>query len=339
MIKIHILHAGIAHKSPYFYNFCKELEKFDDFSYVIDPNLPNTRPEGNGIIYFNRLKRYYDSYDISSAQTFLESIDNLKNMGWKIVFTLHNFFPIDRDITKIDEYVTSEFIKKCDIVFTLSEFMKKSIEKNYSISVINHGMGFNKLDGDFDNKLLKDFQIDNHKFTFTFVGNIYKYKMLDKVIDAINALDGCQLIIGGIEPKNSGVNLQSLIEGNEKITYIPGFIGESDWKTMANITDAFINIYDLNYPQFKYGFFPSNFINIYNTGIQCISPSHEIIRELMPDEQMIYYDQSDTSGLINAMRYAINRGKIKVENNTLKMYDWEKMMLVFLENCRKLFEV
>ena len=35
MINIHILHAGIAHKSPYFYNFCKELEKFDDFSYVM----------------------------------------------------------------------------------------------------------------------------------------------------------------------------------------------------------------------------------------------------------------------------------------------------------------
>ena len=146
MLEIHILHAGITHPSPYFYNFCLNLDKYAEIKYTIDPNLPTNAPKDNGIIYFNRLKRFYDSDDINSVDSFLEKIKYLKSIGWKIVWTVHNFFPIDRTITNVDEFITEEFIKKCDLVFTLSEYLKQQIKNIYEINAINHGMGFNKLD-------------------------------------------------------------------------------------------------------------------------------------------------------------------------------------------------
>ena len=335
MITLYILHAGITHPSPYFYNFCKELKSYHNYKYIVNPNLPVCPPEDKGIIYFNRLKRFYDSNDMQTAKDFLNKIDDLKSNNWKIVWTLHNFFPIDRNITLIDEYVTKEFINKCDLVFTLSDCLKNNIKKYYGINAINHGMGFNLLDKDFNNNLVKNFE--TNKFVFTFIGNIYEYKMLDYVITNFNKLDNCILIIAGKEPKNAYVNIEKLIKKNKNIKFYDGFIRDDDWKKLSYITDSFINIYDLNFPAFKYGFFPSNFINIYNTGIQCISPRCKEIEEMMNENQMIYYSFTDKDGLLNAMKYAISRKYNKLNNNVNERYNWSNVVSCFTKNCERLF--
>ena len=335
MLEIHILHAGITHPSPYFYNFCLNLDKYAEIKYTIDPNLPTNAPKDKGIIYFNRLKRFYDSDDINSVDSFLEKIKYLKSIGWKIVWTVHNFFPIDRTITNVDEFITEEFIKKCDLVFTLSEYLKQQIKNIYGINAINHGMGFNKLDNRFNNNLVNNFKKD--KFVYTFVGNIYKYKMLDKIVENFNKIDNAYLIIAGKESKNAHVDVENLIIKNKNIFFFNGFIGSEDWKKLENITDVFVNIYDLDLPAFKYGFFPSNYINIYNTGIKCISPRHKAIEEMMDEEQMIYYDFHDKNGLLIAMKYAKNNDLCILENNVNNKYNWDKVIECFVENCMRLF--
>ena len=339
MITIHILHAGITHQSPYFYNFCKYLGKFDDFNYIINPNLPQTSPDGNGIIYFNRLKRFYDSSDIKTAISFLKQIKDKKMQGWKIVMTLHNFFPIDREITDVDKYVTKHFLNECDLVFTLSEYLKNSIKKNYGIVAINHGMGYNFLDGPFNNNLVR--KIKKDKFVFTFVGNIYHYKMLDDVINTFNKINlsnNAYLIIAGTEAKNANVHIEELINDNQNIIFFNGFIGENDWLKLSEMTDVFISLYDISLPAFKYGFFPSNYINIYKTGKPCISPKHELFSEMMDDRQMIYYNFSDKKGLMNAMNYAMNHKIKKLNNDVYKRYNWDKQIEIFTQNVRRLYE-
>lgn len=339
MITIYILHAGISHPSPYFYNFCKQLDKINDFNYIINPELPDKPPKGKGIIYFNRLKRFYNSEDKESSLLFLNKIDKLKKNGWKIVWTIHNFFPIDRDISEIDYFIVKEFIKKCDLVFTLTDYMKKSIFKNYNVDAINHGMGFNRLDNSFDKGIVK--KENYNKFVFTFVGNIYKYKMLDSVIKTFDKLDNSLLIIAGKESANANVNIKQLIKDKKNIIYIDGFIGESDWETLSEMTDCFVNLYDLSLPAFKYGFFPSNFINIYYYGNRCISPKHEIIEEIIPNKQMIYYEFGDSKGLLEAMKRVMKQGKVNHKKNKKAKvkYNWGNTIDIFTRNCRKLFEV
>jgi len=336
MIRVHILHAGISHPSPYFYNFIKQLDKYEDFNYVISPCLPEDSPNDKGIIYFNRLKRFYDSNDINTAEKFIEIIKKKKNQGWKIVMTLHNFFPIDREKTDVDEYITKEFLELCDAVFTLSEYLKKSIKIHYGIEAINHGMGYNLLDGPFDNGLVKDFVKD--RFVFTFVGNIYPYKMLDKIIETFNKVDNAYLIIAGKESKNAKVNVEKLIDNNPNIKFFNGFIGKKDWIKLSEITDAFISLYDIKMKAFEYGLFPSNYINIYSTGIPCISPRHESISELIDDEQMIYYNFDDKDGLLNAMNFVMSHKIKRLKNNVYKRYSWDKQIEIFVETVRRLYE-
>ena len=335
-IKVWILHAGIDHPSPYFYNFCSELNAYENYEYVVNPDLPLEEKVKNGIIYFNRLKRFYNNNDIETANELLNNIDCLKQNGWKIVWTLHNFFPIDRNLNYVDEYVTSEFIKKCDLVFTLSEYMKNSIKKHFNINAINHGIGTSKLNNNYMNSKVNKIKKSN-KFTFTFIGNIYKYKMLDQVIKSFDKMKECRLIIAGREAKNANVNINHLIGNNKNIIYVNEFIDENDWKQLSKVTDVFVSIYDLKFPAFKYGFFPSNYINIAKTGIRCIAPKSDIIEEIICKEQLITYDFDDKNGLYDAMLKA----KSSVFNNVFvnQKYNcsWKETVNKFVNGCNKLF--
>ncbi len=335
-IKVWILHAGIEHPSPYFYNFCFELNTYENYEYIVNPELPLKEKIDKGIIYFNRLKRFYNNDNIETANEFLNNIDYLKQKGWKIVWTLHNFFPIDRKINYVDEYVTSEFIKKCDLVFTLSEYMKKSVKEHFDINAINHGIGINKLNNNYINPKIKEIKKSN-EFTFTFIGNIYKYRMLDQVIKSFDKMKDCRLIIAGREAKNANVNINYLIGNNKNIIYINAFVDENDWKELARVTDAFVSLYDLRFPAFKYGFFPSNYINIAKTGIRCISPRSDIIEEMISKEQLITYDFDDKNGLYNAMLKAKSSVSNKVNVDQKYNYSWKETVDKFVNSCNKLF--
>ena len=336
-ITLWILHAGIEHPSPYFYNFCKSLKKYDSYEYFINPELPLEKRVNKGIVYFNRLKRFYKSDSLESAKSFLKNIDTLKSNGWKIVWTLHNFYPIDRTITEVDEYVTNEFIKKCDIVFTVSKYMRNSIKKHFNINAINHGVGIIQMDNHSVNDEVKRLR-RSYKFTFTFIGNIYKYKMVDKIIDAFKKLDNCRLIIAGTESKNAFVNTKELVKDNDNIIFINKYIDCNDWNKLSSVTDCFVSLYDLNLPAFKYGFFPSNYTSIAKTGIKCISPKSKIIEEMMYSDQMIYYDFNSSDGLFNAMNKATILKNTKVSPRYKYNYEWESVLKTFTEHCNKLFK-
>lgn len=339
MITLYILHAGITHPSPYFYNFCKTLEKYNDFNYIINPNLPITYPKGKSIIYFNRLKRFYDSNNINTAKQFLKEIKALKQMGWKIVWTIHNFFPIDRDITEVDDYIVKEFLKLCDIVFTLSNYMQKSIKLHYNVNAINHGMGTNILDSTFNNDLVEINVSLKNSFVFTFIGNIYKYKQLDYLIKSFRKLDNCYLIIAGKEPKNSKVNINKLINNCNNIIRYDGFIGDEDWNKIESVTNVFINLYDIDFPSFKYGFFPSNCIKIYNSGIPCISPDSEIIKELIPKKQLILFDPKNDNLSEIMLEVLNNKEKYKkISTIDLNKYSWNNVLKIFTNAVKGVFD-
>ena len=173
---------------------------------------------------------------------------------------------------------------------------------------------------------------------FTFVGNIYPYKMLDKIIETFNKVDNAYLIIAGKESKNAKVNVEKLIDNNPNIKFFNGFIGKKDWIKLSEITDAFISLYDIKMKAFEYGLFPSNYINIYSTGIPCISPRHESISELIDDEQMIYYNFDDKDGLLNAMNFVMSHKIKRLKNNVYKRYSWDKQIEIFVETVRRLYE-
>ncbi len=125
-----------------------------------------------------------------------------------------------------------------------------------------------------------------------------------------------------------------MLKNNTTLIY---FIDKNDWKELSKITDVFISIYDLKFPAFKYGFFPSNYINIAKTGIKCISPKSDIIEELICKEQLITYNFDSENGLYNAMLKAKSLVYTKVYIEQKYNYSWKETVSKFVNGCNKLF--
>ncbi len=340
-MELYILHAGLTHPSPYIYNLYNELKSYEDIEVTVKPNLPEYASPKTGIIYFNRLKRFYDSKDMKSALEFIEKIKIIKSKGWKIVWTIHTFFPIDRNITDVDEFIVREFINNTDLLFTLTEYMQDSIKKNYNRESIVHYMGINALDNQFNNDVVNLNFLPNNAFLFSFVGNIYKYKMVEEIISNFNKLNNPNsfLLIAGCEASNSKTNVDDLIKTNKNIIRIPFFIGDRDWNKIIERTNVFLNIYNLDLPAFKHGFFPSNCVKLSSYKRCVISPKSPIIEELMDNNALLLYDFRDPNGLYNIMKFSLeHKEMIKNREELIKnvSYSWKETTKIFVEGLRKL---
>ena len=334
MIKITILHAGINHPSPYIYSMCKELDKYDDIEYIITPELPlKEKADRCSIIYFHRLKRYYDCNSKRSGEEFIKNVKKLKANGHFIAWTIHNFLPIDRPTTDVDEYVLSEFLKNADIVFTLTDYMRKSLIKNFGRKSITHYIGINKLDGWFDKEIIDLSSLSDDAFLFTFVGNIAPYKNINQIIENFKMInnDNTYLLIAGPMAKNVDISLNL----SSNIIRFDKFIGEKSWKKICEKTNVFINLYDLDYPNFKYGFFPSNSVTLSQKGIKVITPKCEIIDELLSQNMMINFDFYDNNDLLNKMKWAVNNPQ-KLKFSEKKEYSWYNTVRIIVNEFRKI---
>lgn len=341
MIKITILHAGINHPSPFIHSLCIELDKYDNIKYEINPALPTTKSTYNRhVLYFHRLKRYYDSNDISSGVEFINNVKKVKTLGYKIAWTIHNFLPIDRQVTEVDEFVLKQFLSLVDCLFTLTNKMKESLKTIFNVDSIMHSIGVNTLDGWFDKETIDLDFLPTNAFLITFVGNVAPYKQIQKIIDYFNQIynDNTYLLIAGQQAKNIDIHLYI---NNDNIIRYDKFVGTSSWDRICEKTNVFINLYDLNYENFKYGFFPSNSVTLSQKGIKVITPNSEIINELLPEEAIISFDFNNDDTLLKSMEKAINQNKkltFDVDNDISKKYSWAKTTQIVVESLEKLFK-
>ena len=144
-------------------------------------------------------------------------------------------------------------------------------------------------------------------FLFTYVGNIAPYKNINQIIENFNMInnDSAYLLIAGPMAKNIDISLKS----SPNIIRFDKFVGEKSWQKICEKTNVFINLYDLDYPNFKYGFFPSNSVTLSQKGIKVITPKCEMVDELLSQNMMINFDFYDKSDLLKKMKWAINHSQ------------------------------
>lgn len=344
-MELRILHAGVSHPSPYFYNFCRALKKISpEIDISLDPSIPFSSPKDHGILHFHRLKRFYSSDSQRSAENFLDDVKKAKRNGWGVAWTIHNFFPIDRRISDVDLRVTSELSKLSDILFTHTELMKTNAEKLFSKKVINNSYSANELDGLFDRDNL-EVSIGDYEVVFAIVGNITPYKCVPECIESFKELKKrfsdkkMGLIIAG--PLSKEVSIEDYVNRDKDISVHNIFIGNSAWRELNKTADVFLGTYNLSLPAFRYGFFPSNVPQILNYKKALILPDCLEMREFAPSKEIaIFYDSRDKEGLLKAMEEGMNSSRISSIEKNLKEFacgaSWTEVAKIVIKGYRSL---
>jgi len=224
-----------------------------NFVYEMTVNMKNSMVQA-----FRDAEAVFGKFDIVHGHDWhvVTTLDEIKKMGRKIVFTLHStqygrdggfFNPSAKDIYNIEWYGT--YI--ADRVIAISQTFKEEIMRiynvpEYKIRVIPNGIWAKNFDGEIDpyHDVKKHFGFGVYDPLFVFVGRIVYQKGVDILIDAIPLIirkypNARFIIIGDgymraeLEQKVRDMNLQNNV-------IFTGYIS-NEWKTkIMKAADAII---------------------------------------------------------------------------------------------------
>lgn len=129
MKKIYIMHAAVAHTSPYMSALTFWLNKAGYQAIYVSNIYEKFYEEGErAYIYLHRLGRMYNNLSSRSADDFINRLKFLKIKGFKLLWTIHNFYPLTVEPNFIDKTVIINVGQLADCVFSHTETMRKNAE-------------------------------------------------------------------------------------------------------------------------------------------------------------------------------------------------------------------
>lgn len=324
MTNIYIIHSGIAHVSPYMTSLKSELV---DRGYSVEfvPDIYHYCFKKIGYIYLHRLGRLYNNASEESINSFISRIAYLKKLGFKILWTIHNFYPLSTISNSLDEIVIKKLAYLCDHIFVHTDYMKKNAEKLFKRNVINHGYGTNLSLNNINDDLLIP-TIRKSEYNLCFVGNIRDYKDIDLLLNSFLMInrDIYKINLYILGPfYNHDTSLKIFLNKclNNNITIIDNFF--HNLYELAEKFDAFVCTYNINFPQFKMGFFASSIasLGIYNKPIIC--PECESVLDIIKTrDNAILYKSGEADSLKEAIcrLYDMSKENQNKMSNKLKLH-------------------
>ncbi len=225
-------------KNPYFTMVGDELiEDGVDFKYIDNfQKINQIIEEKPTLIHFHQLSPFYHANTpeetLIKTNQLLDNIQDLKDNGGKIVYTMHNPLPHNRIFIDIDKMVNKEMYNLSDHIIVLGQSAKEIIIKNKNIntqiSVVKH-LSFNEFYGKKQDKkrVRKEIGLLTNAIIFGNIGNIKPYKGLEFIINAFikfsesqNNKKNLHLLIAGYSPDNEYIRSLKEDYPNKNITLI-----------------------------------------------------------------------------------------------------------------------
>ena len=342
------IHEGIGHTSPYMEALKMHLKKHG-IEVKNMPYLPDRRPkQDEKIIHIHRIGRLYSSEDMNSLDVLLSKIDELKTMGWIFVWTIHNIFPINSLMTKVDLRAAHEIGMRMDLVFCHTEIMKQNLKKYFNINAINHGYGADFYLNNGKNSNIRDLW-KKEKFSFGFIGNIRGYKGILELLKSYDKLldEGydCDLIVAG-SPYSSFLEenpqIVELIKKNN-VTLYEKYVFKEDWDYIIQNVDVLVFPYKVDLPIFKYGFYASSIAQAVYMKKSIICPKNDNLEEIIGTlDYSFSYNYQEKDALYYCMEKSLRTSsetRKRMEEKAFNMVShntWEELAKKIVEYYKKI---
>ncbi len=194
LIKVIQLTKDHTH-NPYFIMVGDELISRDiNLRYIDDlDRVEQILKQTPCIIHLHQPEPYYHGTNreetILNAQKFLDKLKNFKELGGRLVFTMHNPVPHNRMYQSIDHMVNNELWSISDHIIVLGKYPKEILVKEHHlktpVTMIKHP-SYREYYGDANNKIQarKELGLPIDATIFGSIGQIKPYKKLEFILDA-----------------------------------------------------------------------------------------------------------------------------------------------------------
>lgn len=335
--KVHI--ASFPMPNPDTYYFWLYYQHLEKYGY----NLVDTRGQNFDcewvqhnspriqIIHFHWPAYIYSDKNftcfVQKLISFFKAIREAKRSGYKILWTIHNLFPHERNNIVLEYIGRIILATLADVVFVHFAQAKKRVSQLFgrtkNVEIIPHGT-FSLV---FKNNCSKAeartaLGIASHSFVYLLFGPIRPYKGIEKAIEAFKLLNipDSVLVIAG---RPSDTKLSEFIamesENNVSIKSFLRFIEEDEVQTFFNATDIVLLPYNNVFTS-------GNLFLALTFNKAVVAPDTGIISEVVDESFGIKYDPADKSALLQAMR---NATEIDLEAATAascaraSLFDWK----------------
>lgn len=219
--------------------------------YAFEKEYLKQKRQTHDVLHINWLHHFYRAEDLKTAvqhlHHFVENLHFARQLDYKIIWTMHNFYPHERPFPELDHLAQVTMCDLADHVIAhcnySADLARQHFYRTQNLHVIPHG---NYIDA-YPNQITKadarqSLNIPHDAFVYLFVGNARPYKGIERLIQAFNTLsesDAHLLLMmrSGLYPEYAQ-NLVKEAQNNPHIhPFTSSFFDTIEFQTYLNAAD------------------------------------------------------------------------------------------------------
>lgn len=271
-----------------------------------------------------------DDLDVATAKAsaFVGGVARARQVGYKVVWTVHNLYPHDSVHLHLDRTVRLALTSLADALIVHCEYGRQCVKEHFSrtegVFTIPHGHFIDAYPNTLSRVAAREqLEIPEDAFVYLFFSNLRRYKGIEGLVEAFGALPG--------------ENLRLLLAVKVKTDYSRQVVDEaiaSDPRVVLQTSDffpveafqVFMNASNVVVFPFQEVLTSGSVITAMSFKRPVIVPALGCLPELVDDRMGAIYDPADKGGLRRAMtaaqRYDLDScGQVAFD--AVRKLDWD----------------
>lgn len=298
--------------NPYAGLLAQALDKRDVHlelgDYAFERDWLERRRADHEILHLHWLHLFYRADDLQTTVKrychFAENLTFARQLGYRIVWTMHNFYPHDRPFPEVDHLVRLLVCRLADAVIAhchyAADLAQKRFYYNGAVHVIPHGHFIDAFTNDVSPQdARKRLNLPQDAFVYLFFGNARTYKSVETLIEAFAnvAAADARLVLMMRHSSNPGYaeHLRMQAKRDERVhMFSSDYFPESDFQFYLNSADIVVL-------PFSEVLTSGSAIAALSFGKPVIVPKIGCLPELIDDTMGLLYDPKHARGLEDAL--------------------------------------
>ena len=285
------------------------------------------------VLHMNWLWKFYRRQTLEDTMGrlahFTDSLLYAKKLGYRIIWTMHNFLPHERPFPHVDRMANLAASIAADAVIAHcrhgADLLAEHYHRTDAVHVIPHGHFIDVFPNTISRREARmKLSLPEDAFVYLFLGNARAYKGIEILIEAFKRIDGPDsLLLLMMKQKVDmayGKTLLGLAEGSSRIRIATSLFFPNE------VFQDYVNAADVAVFPFHQVLTSGSVIAALSFGRPVIGPRLGCLPELVGDKVGILYDSEDAEGLEKALRKIREKDTGKMGRAARKLaesLDWD----------------
>lgn len=272
------------------------------------------------VLHLNWPHYLYDAPDLTSrvvrAAGLIDNLALARELGYKIVWTVHNLFPHESSTPDLDRLVRLAVIQLATAVITHCDYARGLVLRHFhrsdGVVVIPHGHFMDVYPNTLSHQRARQkYGLAEEHFVYLFFGNVRPYKGLEKLLDVFCGLPGehLRLLLAAKVYNEYGDRFVEMARQRDPriIVHSSRFFANEEFQ-------HFFNAADVSVLPFVDVLTSGSAITALGFGQPLITPAVGCLPELVDNTTGILYDQRQPDALQEAMIAVQSRDQSAMRN-------------------------